>query len=58
MDTGLGSVTSLIRAGNPVIAVGLRLPVEKLTPGAYTAEVTAQDSLNNRKIRVTEFEIE
>jgi VWFA-related protein len=57
-DSGLGSVTGQIRAGNPVIPIGLRLPVEKLEPGAYVVEVKAVDSTGNTKTRVANFDVE
>jgi VWFA-related protein len=57
-DSGMIGVSSEIRAGNPVIPVGLKLPLDKLTPGAYRAEVKAMDALGNSKIRVADFDVE
>jgi len=57
-DSGLIGVSSEIRAGNPVIPVGLKLPLDKLTPGAYRAEVKAMDALGNSKTRVADFDVE
>jgi len=57
-DSGMFSVSNEIRAGNPVIPVGLKLPVDKLTPGAYRVEVKAIDALNNSKTRVADFDVE
>jgi VWFA-related protein len=57
-DSGLMAVNNLIRAGNPVIPVGLKILVDKLTPGAYRVEVTAKDALNNSKTRVADFDVE
>jgi hypothetical protein len=41
-----------------VIPVGLKLPVDKLTPGAYRLEVKAMDALGNSKTRVADFDVE
>jgi hypothetical protein len=57
-DSGLIAVNNQIRAGNPVIPIGLKLPFDKLSPGAYRVEVTAKDALNNSKTRVADFDIE
>ncbi len=57
-DSGLMGVSSQIRAGNPVIPVGLKILVDKLTPGAYSVEVTAKDALNNSKTRTADFDVE
>ena len=57
-DSGLMDVTKEIRAGNPSIPVGVKLLLDKLTPGAYRAEVTAKDALNNSKTRIADFDVE
>jgi len=57
-DSGMFSVSKEIRAGNSVIPVGLKVPTDKLAPGAYRAEVTAKDQFNNLKSRTTDFDIE
>ena len=43
-DTGLMSAATLIEPGNPVIPVGLQLPVAKLAPGGYRLFLQAVDS--------------
>jgi hypothetical protein len=48
-DSGMGGVSNLIRAGNPVIPVGLKLPLDKLAPGAYRAEVNRHGRLGNSR---------
>ncbi|MFY9908983.1 MAG: VWA domain-containing protein [Candidatus Sulfotelmatobacter sp.] len=46
-------------AVNPVIALGLKLPVAQLDPGAYRLDLRAMDSAgNSSKTRSTEFEVE
>jgi len=57
-DSGLMGVNREIHAGNPVIPVGLKIPVDKLAPGSYRVEVKAVDSLNNTKTRVADFDVE
>jgi len=57
-DSGLMGVSKEIRAGNPVIPVGLKLPLDKLPPGAYRVEVNAIDELNNSKTRMADFDVE
>ncbi len=45
--------------GNPVIPLGLKLPVATLDPGSYRLELRALDTAGNiSKIRSTEFEVE
>jgi hypothetical protein len=57
-DSGMGGVSNLMRAGNEVIPVGLKLPLDKLAPGAYRAEVKAMDALGNSKTRIVDFDVE
>jgi len=46
-------------AGNPVIALGLQLPVATLGPGSYRLQLRAVDSKDNfTKVRTADFEIE
>jgi len=51
-------VANFIHAGNPVIPVGLRLPVASLAAGSYRAELTALDSAGKSVVRSADFEIE
>jgi hypothetical protein len=57
-DSGMIGVNNEIRAGNPVIPVGLKLPTDKLAPGSYSLELKATDSAGNTKVRVRDFELE
>ena len=58
-DSGLIGVNKDIRAGNPVIPVGLKLQVNTLTPGSYVAELQAKDSVGNTTVvRAADFEVE
>jgi hypothetical protein len=46
-------------AGNPVVPLGLKLPVASLAPGAYRLDLRAVDSAgNSSKTRSTDFEVE
>jgi VWFA-related protein len=46
-------------AGNPVIPLGLKLPVAMLDPGSYRLDLRAVDSVgNSSKTRSTDFEVE
>jgi len=58
-DTGLMNLATLITPGNSVIPVGMGLPVDKLAPGKYRAEVQARDSLGHKtSLRATEFDVQ
>ena len=46
-------------AGSPVVPLGMKLPMDKLTPGSYQLDVKAIDSAGNAtSIRKTDFEVE
>lgn len=46
-------------AGNPVIAFGLKLPVDKLPPGSYELQVRAIDSSGGATpVRTADFEVQ
>jgi len=47
------------KAGDPVIALGLKLPVASLDPGSYRVTLRAVDSVgNSSKTRTADFEVE
>jgi len=47
------------KAGEPVIALGLKLPVATLDPGSYRVELRAGDTVgNNSKTRTADFDVE
>jgi VWFA-related protein len=58
VDSGVVEVANFMHAGNPVIPVGLRLPVASLAAGSYRAELTASDSAGKSVVRSADFEIE
>lgn len=48
-----------IKAGSPVVPLGLRIPTEKLEPGSYVLALRAVDSAGNTtKLREAGFELE
>jgi hypothetical protein len=48
-----------VNAGNPVIPVGLKLPVAQLDAGSYRLELRALDTAGNiSKLRSTDFDVE
>ena len=59
IDSGLFSVDNFAKAGNPVIPVGLRVPLKELGAGSYRAEFKAVDDVgHNSVVRTTEFEVQ
>jgi hypothetical protein len=47
-----------VRPGNPVIPIGLKIPVEQIGPGAYRLEMKAQDSAGRSWSRTTDFDVD
>jgi hypothetical protein len=46
-------------AGNPVVPVGMSLPLDKLPPGSYRVELSAADSAGNASpARTADFEVQ
>jgi VWFA-related protein len=58
LDTGLQRVSENIREGNPMVPIGLRLPISDLAPGAYKVEVKAIDSAGGAISRRTDVIVE
>ncbi len=55
----LGGPVPGVKAGNPVIALGVKLPMDKLVPGSYRLELQAADSAGNTTAaRTADFEVE
>ena len=58
-DSGLTTAESFMLKGNPVIPLGLKLPVNMLDPGSYRVELSARDSAGNKCTpRIAEFQVE
>lgn len=59
ISTGFNNPQSSMREGNPVIPVGLKLPVDQLGPGSYRVQLRAVDSAgNSSKPRTADFDVE
>jgi hypothetical protein len=58
LHTGKQDIDGMVKAGSPLVPVGLHLPVEQLAAGSYTLELWAAEE-NGEKSgpRVTHFEI-
>ena len=55
----VGDRTPKGKAGDPVIPLGLKLPVASLEPGSYRVQLRAVDSVgNSSKTRTADFEVE
>jgi VWFA-related protein len=57
-DSGLGSVADMIKAGNPVIPVGLQVPAGTLVAGSYRLELSGQDSFGRSIKRSADLDVE
>jgi len=58
-DRGLFSIAAYVRAGSPVIPVGLKLPTASLPPGSYRAELRAVDLGGHQtSLRTVDFDLE
>ena len=58
LDSGSVPISQYIRPGSPVVAAGLKVPVQGLTSGNYRLEVKALDSAGNFALRSADFVIE
>jgi VWFA-related protein len=59
IDAGFTNTASAISAGNPLVPLGMKLPVGSLPAGSYRVEVTALDSAgNSTKASTADFEVE
>jgi hypothetical protein len=47
VDAGVSDTSGSVMAGNPVVPLGLKLPIDRLPPGAYTVQLVAIDSAGN-----------
>jgi len=59
LDVGVRDTKELMKPGNPVVPVGLKLPLDTLPPGRYRVDLRAQDSAGNSTgFQSAEFELE
>ncbi|HZU24648.1 MAG TPA: VWA domain-containing protein [Bryobacteraceae bacterium] len=58
INTGLVDAGQFVQAGNPVIPMALKLPVDMLQPGGYRVGMEVRDSAGNKtKIRTIDFDV-
>ncbi len=57
-DTGLIRVPIPDKSTNPVLPVGMKLPLTGLAPGAYTVELSALDKPGKPVVHMADFDIE
>jgi hypothetical protein len=59
LEAGVPETGSSVVMGNPVIPMGVPLPLDRLQPGSYVVELLATDSEGNKSIaRKAEFTVE
>jgi len=59
LDVGVMDTANLIKPGNPLVPVGVKIPVATLAPGKYRVDLRAEDSAgNSTSFRIAEFELE
>ncbi len=59
LDVGVIVNSDLIRRGNPVVPIGLKLPLATLPAGSYRVELKAEDNVgHSTDFQVAEFELE
>ena len=59
IDAGVSDTSGSVKAGNPIVPLGLRLPTDHLSPGSYRVELVAVDSTGHRtKASSADFELE
>ena len=59
MNSGEMDMAARIQPGNPVIPVGLKVPIDALAPGDYRIDLRATDSAGNTSaVRSVEFRLE
>ena len=57
VDSGLVEMTKWAQAGNPVIPVGLRVPVDTLSPGTYKLELTGRNEKGASATHTIDFQV-
>ncbi len=57
LDSGLVEMTRYAQAGNPVVPIGLRIPMDELTPGNYKLEVVGRDEKGGAAARTVDFQV-
>ena len=57
VDSGLVEMTRFAQAGNPVVPIGLRIPMDQLAAGSYKLEITARDEKGGTAVRAVDFQV-
>lgn len=57
VDSGLVEMTRYAQTGNPVVPIGLRVPVDQLAPGSYKLEVIGRDEKGGTAGRTIDFQV-
>jgi len=57
-DSGMSRIDNMVQKGNPVIPIGMKVPLDALAPGGYQLEMTAADSAGNTTKRVADFDVQ
>jgi VWFA-related protein len=57
VDSGTVEMTKESKQGNPVVPIGLRIPVAELAPGSYKAEIMAGDGAGKSAVRTVDFSV-
>jgi VWFA-related protein len=57
VDSGLVEMTRYAQAGNPVVPIGLRIPVDQLAPGSYKLEIIGRDEKGGAAGRTLDFQV-
>jgi hypothetical protein len=57
VDSGVFDLVQFVRKGVQVVPVGVRLPVDALSAGAYKLELTAGNSVGKTVMRTVDFEV-
>ncbi len=59
LDSGHLDMTNRVLPGNPVVPIGLKVPIDSLVPGPYSLVLKASDTAGNASaVRHVEFEVE
>jgi len=59
IDVGVTDTKDQIKAGNPTVPIGVRLPLDQLPPGSYRVDLRAEDSVGNKTgFHTADFELE
>jgi hypothetical protein len=56
-DSGIRTVVSFMRAGNPVVPIVSPMPLQSLAAGAYRLEVTVMRQTGEPVVRTADFDI-